>query len=148
VKVPHLGLKGQVTEVRGDKVGILADGLRLNVDRDAIERTSVGGAQASDSEAKTRDQAGAWTWEQDDPGIPPELDLRGQRAEEAWEKVDRLIDRALPVGLDQVTIVHGIGTGRLREFLLAKLKADSRVGEVHPSGERQNNFGASVIHLR
>jgi len=148
VKVPHLGLKGQVTEVRGDKVGILADGLRLNVDRDAIERTSVGGAQATDSEAKIRDQAGAWTWEQDDPGIPPELDLRGQRAEEAWEKVDRLIDRALPVGLDQVTIVHGIGTGRLREFLLAKLKADSRVGEVHPSGERQNNFGASVIHLR
>jgi DNA mismatch repair protein MutS2 len=161
VRVPHLGLVGRVHELRGDKVGVLADGLRLSVDRDAVERieraadASVApsqpgppaGAGGPGVAAETRVTAGAWTWSQDDPGIPPELDLRGLRADEAWERVDRLIDRAVPVGLDQLTIVHGVGPGGLREKLLDRLRGDDRVASTHPGGERQNNFGATVIHL-
>jgi DNA mismatch repair protein MutS2 len=150
VRVPHLGLTGQVTEVRGDKVGVLADGLRLSVDRDAVER--IGGAEPGadrqGAPGAPRETAVAWTWDQDDPGIPPELDLRGLRAEDAWERVDRLLDRAVPVGLDEVTIVHGIGTGRLRQQLLARLQEDRRVASFHPGGERRENLGATVIHLR
>jgi DNA mismatch repair protein MutS2 len=146
VRVPHLGLVGRIVEVRGDKVAVVADGLRLSVDREAI--ATLDGAALEPAPAAPTETAGAWTWDQDDPGIPPELDLRGLRADEAWELVDKLIDRAVPVGLDSVTIVHGMGAGRLREQLLARLARDPRVGEVHPGGERRNNFGASVVHLR
>jgi dsDNA-specific endonuclease/ATPase MutS2 len=180
VAVPHLGLRGQVTEIRGDKVGVVADGLRLSVDRDAVDRLERGGdaarADAPDApdaapgagagrgrpagsragrtpgaasgEPAAEPQAASWTWDQDDAGIPPELDLRGLTADEAWDRVDRLIDRALPVGLDRVTIVHGMGPGRLREKLLARLGRDSRVVRCHPAGERQNNHGATVIRLQ
>jgi len=158
VRVPHLGLVGQVTELRGDKVGVLADGLRLSVDRDGVERVARAGepgAAAPADATRGGGQAGqpteravAWTWSQDDPGIPPELDLRGLRAEEAWERLDRMLDRALPVGLDRLTVVHGVGPGGLREKLLDRLRDDARVGSFHPGGERQNNFGATVIHLR
>jgi DNA mismatch repair protein MutS2 len=144
VRVPHLGLAGRVVEIRGEKIGVVADGMRLSVDRAAIERTS-------DEPATTpapRETAGAWTWDQDDAGIPPELDLRGLTAEEAWDRLDRMLDRALPVGLDHLTVVHGMGSGRLRDKLLERLQRDRRVGSFHPGGERQNNFGATVVHLK
>lgn len=142
VRVPHLGLQGRVTELRGDKVGLVADGLRLSVDRDAVERVD------EPSPAAESAQQGLWTWDQGDAGIPPELDLRGLRADEAWDRLDRLLDRALPIGLDQLTVVHGVGTGRLRDQLLARLASDPRVQTFHPGGERQSNVGATVVHLR
>ncbi len=148
VRVPHLGLAGQVTEIRGEKIGLVADGLRLSVDRDAVEAVRDDGQPRGDQPEQLRETAVSWTWDQDDPGIPPELDLRGLRADEAWELVDRMLDRALPVGLDHLTIVHGIGTGRLRDQLLARLGEDPRVEGFHPGGERRNNFGATVIHLQ
>ena len=146
VRVPHLGLHGRVTEVRGDKIGVLADGLRVTIDRAQVERIDQPVA-ASETPAQRPELAGAWTWDQDDAGIPPELDLRGCRADEAWERLDRMLDRALPVGLDQLTVVHGVGSGRLRDHLLARLARDPRVRTFHPGGERQGNHGATVIHL-
>lgn len=146
VRIPHLGLQGRVQELRGDKVGVLADGLRLSVDRDRVERMDEP-SPAARAEQTTRQTAGAWTWDQDDEGIPPELDLRGLRADEAWDRLDRMLDRAVPVGLDRLTVIHGMGTGRLRDHILGLLGRDARVASFHPSGERQNNFGATVIHL-
>jgi dsDNA-specific endonuclease/ATPase MutS2 len=69
--------------------------------------------------------------------------------EEAWESVDKLLDRALPVGLTKITLIHGMGPGRLREVLLERLASDPRVArtEVGGSGERRNP-GATVVILR
>jgi len=144
VRVPHLGLQGRVTEVRGDKVVLVADGMRLSVDGDAVERID----EPSPTATRQEPDGGIWTWDQGDDGIPPELDLRGLRADEAWDRLDRLLDRALPIGLDQLTVVHGMGTGRLRDQLLARLASDPRVQTFHPGGERQTNTGATVVHLR
>ncbi len=154
VDVPHLGLRGQVVELRGDKVGVLAEGLRVTVDRASVVPLEQNAApSAASPPARHGDPAGpggavAWTWAHDDPGIPPELDLRGLRFEEAWNRLDKLLDRAVPVGLAHLTVVHGMGPGKLREQLLARLAADPRVAACHPGGERQTNFGATVIHLR
>jgi len=145
VRVPRLGLEGQVVEVRGDRIGVLADGLSLNVERADVVPIA---AEAPAAPAGPLVTAASWTWDADDPGIPPELDVRGLRGEEAWERLDRMLDRAMPVGLAELTVVHGLGTGRLRDHLLGRLAADPRVASFHPGGERQNNLGATVIHLR
>jgi len=145
VRVPRLGLEGQVVEVRGDRIGVLADGLSLNVERADVVPIA---AEAPAAPAGPLVTAASWTWAADDPGIPPELDVRGLRGEEAWERLDRMLDRAMPVGLAELTVVHGLGTGRLRDHLLGRLAADPRVASFHPGGERQNNLGATVIHLR
>jgi dsDNA-specific endonuclease/ATPase MutS2 len=69
--------------------------------------------------------------------------------EEAWESVDKLLDRALPVGLAKITIIHGMGPGRLREMLLQRLAADPRVARTAPGGEGEHvNHGATVVFLR
>jgi DNA mismatch repair protein MutS2 len=48
------------------------------------------------------------------PSVAAELDLRGQRADEALEACDRYIDDAYQAGLPFVRIIHGKGTGALR----------------------------------
>ena len=47
--------------------------------------------------------------------VASSLDLRGARVDEALELLDRYLDDASLAGLDQVTIIHGMGTGALRD---------------------------------
>jgi DNA mismatch repair protein MutS2 len=153
VRVPHLGLNGRVVEVRGGQVTVLADGLRLSVSEATVER--IPGETAADnagpaavSQATGTTTGGSWAWQGDQPDVAPELDLRGFRAEEAWESVDKLLDRALPVGLTKVTLIHGLGTGRLREVLLERLASDPRVARTEMTGEGGRlNPGATNVFL-
>ncbi len=152
VRVPHLGLKGRVTEVRGNQITVVAEGMRLTVAPDGVERIAESGEPATGPAAVVdtagpRDRGG-WSWQGDASELTPELDLRGQRVEEAWERVDRLLDRALPVGLTSITLIHGIGTGRLRDTLLERLARDSRVASCRPAGEQESNPGATIVTLR
>ncbi len=142
VRVPHLGLNGRVVEVRSGQVTVLAEGLRLNVAEETVER--IPGETAVDATT-----GASWAWQGDQPDVTPELDLRGQRVEEAWESVDKLLDRALPVGLTKVTLIHGLGTGRLREVLLERLASDPRVARTEPGGGGERlNPGATVVFLK
>ena len=47
--------------------------------------------------------------------VASSLDLRGARVEEALEALDRYLDDAGLAGLDKVLIIHGMGTGALRD---------------------------------
>ncbi len=58
------------------------------------------------------------------PGI--ELDLRGQRAEDALDMLDRYLEKAYMAGLPFVRIIHGKGTGKLRQEVRAALRATRR----------------------
>ncbi len=55
------------------------------------------------------------------------LDLRGKRYEEAITETDRYIDAALLAGYDEVTIIHGKGTGALRSGITKYLKQNRRI---------------------
>ena len=56
-----------------------------------------------------------------------ELDLRGQRYDEAITNLDRYIDSVLLAGLDYVTIIHGIGTGAIRKGVWQYLRSSNHV---------------------
>ena len=144
VRIPHLGLIGRVLEVRGDKLVADADGMRLSVTRDAVMPLDNDSAPTSEPE---RVEAGSWTWQGDPPAGGHEIDLRGERGEEAWESLDRLLDRAIPAGLETVHVIHGLGTGRLRDFLHAKLRQDPRVASFAEAGPGRGGGGATRIQL-
>lgn len=76
-----------------------------------------------------------------------ELDLRGCRADEALEKLDRFLDRASMQRLHQVRIVHGKGTGTLKREVEKHLKSHPlveryRIGELNEGG-----WGVTVADL-
>jgi DNA mismatch repair protein MutS2 len=145
VRISHLGLVGTVLEVRGERVVALADGLRLTVRADAVQIVERSGPGPENISA---DQAGRdWAWHGDLAGAEPEIDLRGETGQEGWDRLDRLIDRAIPAGLEVINVIHGFGTGRLRDHLHARLKADPRVSSFREAGPGQGGGGATLVYL-
>ncbi len=82
------------------------------------------------------------------PAVAPELNLVGQRVEVALEQLDRYLDQALLANLDEVRIIHGHGSGRLRSAVRKHLDRHRAVARHHPGDERQGGDGASVAALR
>ncbi len=79
------------------------------------------------------------------PGL--ELDLRGQRAEEALDAMDRYLDSAYLAGLPFVRIIHGKGTGRLRQEVRRALSQHPHVKSFEPGGEKEGGDGVTVAKL-
>lgn len=146
IHIPHLGLTGQILEIRGDKIVAVAAGMRLTLSKAAI--TPQEDERTAPEETTTRPgQQGGWRWLDGPPEVRHEIDVRGERGEEAWQQVDQLIDRAIPVGLAEILVVHGIGTGRLRDYLHEQLAVDRRVASWTDAPVGRGGHGATLIHL-
>lgn len=77
-----------------------------------------------------------------------ELDVRGKLVDEAILEVDRYIDNCLMSGLDQVSIIHGKGTGALRAGIQDYLKRDKRVRSYRMGAYGEGDAGVTVVTLK
>jgi DNA mismatch repair protein MutS2 len=144
ILIPHLGLQGRIIQVRGDRILAETEGIRLSLSRQGIALPETEGAPAP---AEVSPPQASWRWGQTPPEIRHEIDLRGQRVAEAWNQLDRLIDRAIPAGLEEILVIHGIGTGKLRQYLWERLAEDPRVYRSQEAPTERGGFGATVVHL-
>lgn len=80
------------------------------------------------------------------PGL--ELDLRGQRADDAQSALERYLDAAYLAGLPWVRIIHGKGTGKLRDIVRQALQGHPQVRSFQPGGENEGGEGVTVVNLR
>lgn len=80
------------------------------------------------------------------PGI--ELDLRGQRVDEALDKLDRYLESAYLAGLLFVRIIHGKGTGKLRDAVREILKSHFHVKSYESGAANEGGDGVTVAHLQ
>ena len=78
--------------------------------------------------------------------VKTQLDLRGQRVEDALEQVDALLNDAASQGVSTLRIVHGVGTGALRAAIREHLSRHSLVSSFHPD-EATAADGATVVGL-
>lgn len=76
-----------------------------------------------------------------------ELMLVGQRVEPALERLDKFIDQALLDGKDEVRVVHGYGSGRLRQAVRECLRRHRAVASHRAGGEGEGGDGATVAAL-
>ena len=79
------------------------------------------------------------------PGL--ELDLRGVRVEEGLERVERYLDDAYMARLPWVQIIHGKGTGALRDAVRDAVKSHPLVGSARPGGPGEGGDGVTVVKL-
>ena len=155
VRIPHLNLLGRLSEVRGGKVVAQADGMRLSLGSEAVIPLSEDGQELQPSAQESPGAenvpvaaGGGWAWKGDAPQAGHELDLRGETGADGWERLDRMIDRAIPSGLDVITVIHGFGTGRLRDYLYERLKRDPRIASFGEAGKGRGGAGATRIVLK
>lgn len=143
VKVLSYGQQGVITKKLADhefevKIGIL----KVKVtDRD-VEKISTQ-AVPKKAERAVRSSRGLRSTR-----ASSELDLRGQRYEEALTNLDRYIDSSLLAGLNTVTIIHGIGTGAIRNGVQQYLKRNRHVKSYSYAPANQGGTGATIVHLQ
>lgn len=82
-----------------------------------------------------------------DDSPPKELHLIGKRVEPALKELDRYLDRALLASMGQIRVVHGHGTGRLRDAVRDHLNGHAAVATHRPGGKGEGGDGATVVDL-
>jgi len=154
VRMRTLGTQGVVTAMGEEEIEVSIGMLRVRTRLSDLEIagqpleeaptavtkiTKSSPAAASDQNTRIGESFAA------SPGI--ELDLRGQRAEEALEIMDRYLDSAYIAGLPFVRIIHGKGTGKLREVVRATLSQHAHVRSFEQGGEKEGGEGVTVVKL-
>jgi DNA mismatch repair protein MutS2 len=79
--------------------------------------------------------------------VASSLDLRGAKVEEALEVLDRYLDDVSLAGLDQATVIHGMGTGALRDAVREHAGGHPLVKSWRPGGRGEGGDGATIVSL-
>jgi DNA mismatch repair protein MutS2 len=85
------------------------------------------------------------------PALAPvyqEINLIGQRAEEARDAVDEFLDRAVMATASRVRIVHGHGMGILRKTIQELLSSHPHVSRFYPAPQQEGGSGATIVELK
>jgi DNA mismatch repair protein MutS2 len=77
-----------------------------------------------------------------------ELNIIGQRAEEAIEQVDKFLDSAALASVDRVRIIHGHGMGVLKRAVGEFLGTNPHVSRFYPAPQSEGGAGATIVELR
>ncbi len=77
-----------------------------------------------------------------------EINVIGQRAEEALEQVDKFLDSAAMASVNRVRIIHGHGMGVLKRAVGEFLKTNPHVSRSYPAPPAEGGAGATVVELR
>ncbi|MFH1069572.1 MAG: Smr/MutS family protein [Candidatus Glassbacteria bacterium] len=146
VRVAGLGLVGEVAE-GPDAAGrytVVAGRARVSLTRDELEK--IGGpkkpaAKSGGYELSAPDSSDAVNRDL------MRLDIRGLRVDEVGLELDRFITSAVLEGLKEVLVVHGKGTGALRQKVAEMLAGDRRVQSFRLGGYYEGGIGATVVIL-
>ncbi|MXW31357.1 MAG: endonuclease MutS2, partial [Chloroflexi bacterium] len=144
--VAALGLKGAVLPVpdNSGRVEVLVGAARLQMDVSRLRRTG----EPIEEERGQRSARAAVSIPLSTPAPGIELDVRGERANDAVERLDAYIDSALAYGLTHVRIVHGKGTGALRNAVWRRLADSSTVASYAFAPRERGGDGATEVELR
>ncbi|MEO7665369.1 MAG: Smr/MutS family protein, partial [Candidatus Limnocylindrales bacterium] len=143
----------------GSRVSLEAGGMRVSVPVDDLTEalTPESGAQGGGPgmwtpSAAGRERAGASTNVDQirlsrARTVPSSLDLRGARVDEALTALDRYLEDGSLAGLDRVTVIHGLGTGALRDAVRSAASIHPLVKSVRPGERGEGGDGATIVSL-
>jgi DNA mismatch repair protein MutS2 len=140
---------GVVTAIGEEEIEVQIGMLRVRARRSDMVRTGeVEQGEAAEAPPPRQQKQGKITLPlaQDSPGI--EMDLRGQRVDEGLDALDRYLEKAYLAGLPFVRIIHGKGTGRLRESVRTALGKCPYVARYEGGGNNEGGEGVTVAHLK
>ncbi len=152
VRVRSLGQRGEVVaaaNARGE-VEVQVGAMRMRIAASNLERLSKRQARAEAGAA-----VGATSYPQmvtlpprDESATPQmQLDLRGWRVEDALSEVDSYLNDAAMTGMHTVRLLHGKGTGALRQAIREELRHHPLVKSFESAPQREGGDGITVVTL-
>jgi DNA mismatch repair protein MutS2 len=146
VIAPHLGLRGELSEVTGETAIVRAGNVTVRVPLMALRRTEAPVTAPATARAVRVTRAG-----DDGPDgrrVGGELMLLGKTTDEARDLVEQYLDDAFMAGLPNVRLVHGKGTGALRKAVRTLLSSHPLVESFRDGEPSEGGAGATVAALK
>lgn len=148
VRIKDNGMVGEVAKVSGKNLIVIVGNLNTKVAASKVERITsneyknavkevakpVYSAVVMDSAIRERKL-----------NFHPEIDLRGERLQDAIEKVMHYVDDAIMLGVPQVRIIHGKGTGVLHEEIQKYLRSTPGVASVSDEHIQFGGTGVTIV---
>jgi DNA mismatch repair protein MutS2 len=154
------GWEGRITALErgGRRATLESGGMRISVPVDELD--PVDGPAADDegdpdrtigrnariSRSTSGDGLGAIQLERA-RSVASSLDLRGARVDEALDALDRYLDDAALAGLEKAVIIHGHGTGALRDAVRSRAAGHPLVKKTRPGERGEGGDGATIVEL-
>ncbi len=136
VRVESYGAEGPIVELKGDDVTVQLGLLKVTVPKGEVKP-----ARAAKPKPKVSGVAAPSRFEK-------ELNVRGERVEEAIEHIRDFIVEAHAIKASPVRIVHGKGTGALRDAVRGYLKNERLVERFEDAVPYEGGHGVTVAYLR
>lgn len=136
VDVLSYGQKGEVLNIEGDEATVQMGIIKMKVELSELKKRKK--AKADQPVARRIGKS----------HVKSELDLRGERYEEALKKLDRYLDQVLLSNYNEVEIIHGKGTGALQKGVQNFLKTHSRVKSFRGGAPSEGGFGVTVVEMK
>ena len=138
VSIPSMNIYGRVMRIKGNKAHIVSDGgLAFDVDKNKLHKVAQPKVGTSKVKKTNYDLA-------INTKVGIELNLIGMRVEEAKNALIKYLDNCRLKHLSQVRIIHGFGSGALRNMVRSYL--DTQKDLTHrPGGEHEGGGGCTVV---
>src|SRR5215470_17722071 len=144
--VPRLGLPGRVMAVRDGTVEVEVMGRRVRMPLSELE----GAKQPTSAERRAAQPERLPTLAVASPrgDVPYQLDLRGMRRDDAVERLEQYLEDASLVGVPEARIIHGKGTGAVRQAVREVLRRSQYVSRHQPEPDASGGDGATQVWLK
>ena len=153
VRIKGTNSVGEIEAIEGKQVTVIFGGLRSKVKLEQLERTDKRkevSQNAADKHAHLAIQTSHMTratMEDRRQNFHQDLDVRGMRGDEAIDTVMHFIDDAILIGLSRVRILHGTGTGILRQLIRQYLATVPNVKKAKDEHVQFGGAGITVVDL-
>ncbi len=136
------GWEGRIAAIErgGKRITLEAGGMRVTVDADDLVPST-----GSDTAAPTSNAAELRL--ERAQSVASSLDLRGARVDEALDALSRYLDDAGLAGLDKVLVIHGMGTGAVRDAVRSAAARHPLVRSIRPGQRGEGGDGATIVEF-
>ncbi len=138
---------GEVLEVHGKKATVAFGSIKSTIDITKLERVSKNQMKKEDTNRGFYNQSSSDILYNKKLDFKQEIDLRGMRVDEALQAVMYFIDDAVQVGVGRVRILHGTGTGALRQVVREYLHTVNGVSSYRDENVQFGGAGITVVEM-
>ena len=149
VRIKDNGMVGEVTKVSAKAVVVIIGNISSKMPHDKVERIT-----SNEFKSAVKEVARPVSAIKVDSSInerklnfSTEIDVRGERLNDAVEKVTRYVDDAIMLGVSNVRIIHGKGTGVLRDELQKILRTMPGVASVRDEHIQFGGTGVTIVNF-
>ena len=138
---------GTITQLKGKKAKVDFDTIQLFIELEKLERVSKTQERMLKKTVKKSSSSIAQDISERSMDFNSNIDVRGMRADEAIIQIKRFLDDAILLRVNQVHILHGKGTGALRQSIQEYLRANQDVNRYYDEHIERGGHGITVVEL-